>query len=328
MAMTTFEDAERTLDQEVEGGAKNFVRNLANNLRHPPMFIQRMLKNPVSLTGILLVLLFVVIAILAPVLAPPVRPEEPYRIPRDGYLAEPKPPSAEHPFGTTEGQYDIYYGVIWGARTAFRVGVLITLATILIGLLVGTTSGYFGGWIDEALMRVVDIFMGFPFLLAAITMAAVLGSSPRFDRITTGMIALIVFGWTTYARLLRGDIQSVKERDYVMAARTLGASHSRIMMRHVIPNSIFPTLVVASMDIGSYVLNFAALSFLGLGAEPGYADWGQLISFARNWMPSLFTYWYIIVYPGIAILLFVLGWNLIGDAFRDILDPKLARSRR
>jgi peptide/nickel transport system permease protein len=328
MAMNTFEDAERTLETETRGGAKQFARNLAHNLRHPPQVIQRMLKNPVSLAGILLVIMFVLIAIFAPVLAPPVRPEEPYRIPRDGYLAEPKPPSEEHIFGTTEGQYDIYYGVIWGARTAFRVGVLITIATIFIGLFVGGTSGYFGGWVDEVMMRIVEIFMGFPFLLAAITLAAVLGSSPRFDRITTGMIALIAFGWTTYARLLRGDILSVKERDYVMAAKTLGASHSRIMMRHVIPNSIFPTLVVASMDIGSYVLNFAALSFLGLGAEPGYADWGQLISFARNWMPSLAEYWYIIVYPGMAILLFVLGWNLIGDAFRDILDPKLARSRR
>jgi peptide/nickel transport system permease protein len=326
--MTTFEDAERALATDSKGGAMDSIRKLAFNLRHPPKVIVRMLKNPVSLTGIILVLVFVAIAILAPVLAPPGASEEPYRIPRDGYLAEPRAPSAEHIFGTTEGQYDIYYGVIWGTRTAFRVGVMITIATIIIGLFIGTTAGYFGGWVDEGLMRIVEIFMGFPFLLAAITLAAVLGSSPRFDRITTGMIALIAFGWTTYARLLRGDILSVRERDYVMAARTLGASHSRIMLRHVIPNSIFPTLVVASMDIGSYVLNFAALSFLGLGAEPGYADWGQLISFARNWMPRLFDYWYIIVYPGAAILLFVLGWNLIGDAFRDILDPKLARSRR
>jgi peptide/nickel transport system permease protein len=326
--MTTFEEAERAFEDEQVAGAGGVLRNLAHNLRHPPKVLQRLLKNPVSLTGIILVIGFVLIAVLAPVLAPPERPEEPYRIPRDGYLAEPRPPSEEHIFGTTEGQYDIYYGVIWGTRTAFRVGVLITIATIVIGLAVGTASGYFGGLVDEALMRMVEIFMGFPFLLAAITLAAVLGSSPRFDRITTGMIALIAFGWTTYARLLRGDILSVKERDYVMAARTVGASHLRIMLRHVIPNSIFPTLVVASMDIGSYVLNFAALSFLGLGAEPGYADWGQLISFARNWMPRLFDYWYIIVYPGVAILLFVLGWNLIGDAFRDILDPKLARGRR
>jgi peptide/nickel transport system permease protein len=328
MAMTIFEEAERALDGELRGGPWQTVLRLAHSVRHPPKVVVRMLKNPVSLTGIVLVIFFVVIAILAPVLAPPERPDEPYRIPRDGYLAEPKPPSSDHIFGTTEGQYDIYYGVIWGTRTAFRVGVLITMATILLGLVVGTTSGYFGGWLDEVLMRIVEVFMGFPFLLAAITLAAVLGTSPRFDRITTGMIALIAFGWTTYARLLRGDILSVKERDYVMAARTLGSSHFRIMTRHVIPNSIFPTLVVASTSIGSYVLNFAALSFLGLGAEPGYADWGQLISFARNWMPSLAEYWYILVYPGVAILLFVLGWNLIGDAFRDILDPKLARQRR
>jgi peptide/nickel transport system permease protein len=326
--MTTFEDAERLVEDTAAGDWRSSLTRIAGTVRHPPQVVVRMLKNPVSLAGIILVILFAVIALLAPVLAPPERPEEPYRIPRDGYLAEPKPPTAEHIFGTTEGQYDIYYGVIWGARTAFRVGVLITIATIIIGLVVGTASGYFGGIVDEALMRVVEIFMGFPFLLAAITLAAVLGTSPRFDRITTGMIALIAFGWTTYARLLRGDILSVRERDFVMAARTVGASHARIMLRHVIPNSIFPTLVVASMDIGSYVLNFAALSFLGLGAEPGYADWGQLISFARNWMPSLANYWYIIVYPGIAILLFVLGWNLIGDAFRDILDPKLARGRR
>ena len=326
--MTTFDEAEQAFEEELAGGVGQRLRNLAHNVRHPPKVVQRMLKNPVSLAGIILVAVFALIAILAPVLAPPERPDEPYRIPRDGYLAEPRPPSPEHPFGTTEGQYDIYYGVIWGTRTAFRVGVLITVATIIIGLVVGTSSGYFGGWVDEALMRVVEIFMGFPFLLAAMTLAAVLGTSPRFDRLTTGMIALIAFGWTTYARLLRGDILSVKERDFVMAARTLGASHFRIMTRHVIPNSIFPTLVVASMDIGSYVLMFAALSFLGLGAEPGYADWGQLISFARNWMPSLANYWYILVYPGAAILLFVLGWNLIGDAFRDILDPKLARARR
>lgn len=326
--MTTFEEADQAFEEELAGGVGQKLRNLAHNVRHPPKVVQRMLKNPVSLAGIILVAVFALIAILAPVLAPPERPDEPYRIPRDGYLAEPKPPSPEHPFGTTEGQYDIYYGVIWGTRTAFRVGVLITVATIFIGLVVGTSSGYFGGWVDEALMRVVEIFMGFPFLLAAMTLAAVLGTSPRFDRLTTGMIALIAFGWTTYARLLRGDILSVKERDFVMAARTLGASHFRIMTRHVIPNSIFPTLVVASMDIGSYVLMFAALSFLGLGAEPGYADWGQLISFARNWMPSLAKYWYILVYPGVFILLFVLGWNLIGDAFRDILDPKLARARR
>ena len=117
-------------------------------------------------------------------------------------------------------------------------------------------------------------------------------------------------------------------RALVPAARTLGASHGRILLRHVIPNSIFPTLVVASMDLGTYVLTFAALSFLGVGVSKGYADWGQMISYARHWIPNLSEYWYTVLYPGMAILLFVLGWNLIRDAFRDILDPKLARSRR
>jgi peptide/nickel transport system permease protein len=126
-----------------------------------------------------------------------------------------------------------------------------------------------------------------------------------------------------YARLIRGDILSVRERDYVTAARVVGARDSRILTRHIIPNAIYPTMVLASMDIGTIVISFAALSFLGIGTEVGYADWGQLIAFARNWIPSLATYWYIVVYPGLALLLFVLGWNLLGDALRDIMDPRM-----
>jgi len=141
------------------------------------------------------------------------------------------------------------------------------------------------------------------------------------------MIALVAFAWPTYARLIRAEILTVKQRDYVMAARAIGATDFRIITRHILPNAIFPTLVYAWLDIGSYVLSFAALSFLGLGAEVGYADWGQMISFARNWIPSLATYWHIVVYPGAAILLFVMAWNLIGDAFRDIVDPRLSGSR-
>jgi peptide/nickel transport system permease protein len=289
--------------------------------------VRRLLTNPASLLGILLVLLFVVIAILAPVLAPPRNARvDPYTIPRDGFSPEPRPPSEEHPFGTTEGQYDIYYGVIWGTRTAFQVGLIITACTLVIGLIIGSLAGFYGGWLDEILMRVVEIFLAFPFLLAAITMATVLQA--RLGRgLIVSMIALIVFGWTTYARLIRGDILSVKQRDYVLSARAIGTRDHRIIWRHVLPNAIYPTLVVASLDIGTYVLAFAGLSFLGLGAEVGYADWGQLISFARNWIPSLSKYWYIVVFPGTAILLFVLGWNLIGDAFRDILDPKMRRPR-
>jgi len=309
-------------------GAMGTLRSWLGKLRRPSPVVRRYLTNPLSIGGTVLVVLFAIIAIAAPIIAPP--PEDsrdPYQIARDGYRAEPEPPSADHIWGTTEGQYDIYYGVVWGTRTAFQVGLIITFSTVAVGLAVGTISSYYGGWVDEVMMRVTEVFMAFPFLMAAITMAAVL--QPRLGKsLLTGMVALVTFGWTTYARLIRGDILTVKERDYVMAARVMGANDARIMLRHVIPNAIFPTLVVGSMDIGSYVISFAALSFLGVGAEVGYADWGQMISFARNWIPSLAQYWYILVCPGSAILLFCLGWNLIGDAFRDILDPQLRKVRQ
>jgi len=289
--------------------------------------LRQFFRNPTSVLGLVLVVMFVIIATFAPLIAPPEpNQRDLYMIPKDGFAMEPKPPSSEHPFGTTEGQYDIFYGVVWGTRTAFYVGVIVTAATVVIGLTVGSAAAYAGGWTDEVLMRIVEIFMAFPFLLAAITMSAVLQA--RVGRgVIVGMIALIVFGWTTYARLIRGDILTIKNRDYVLAARAAGVGHFRILSRHIMPNAIYPTMVTASMDIGSYVLSFAALSFLGLGAQVGYADWGQLISFARNWIPTLSEHWWIVVFPGAAILLFVLGWNLMGDALRDILDPRMQGSR-
>jgi peptide/nickel transport system permease protein len=279
------------------------------------------------LAGIILIAFFLVVAVFAPLIAPPPpRARDPFDMPRLGYSAEPQPPSEEAIFGTTEGQYDIFYGVVWGTRTAFKAGLIVTFSTLSIGLTLGTVAAYFGGRVDELLMRVVEIFMAFPFLLAALTMAAVL--QPRLGRgIWAPMVALIAFGWTTYARLIRGDILSVKEREYVLAARVIGTSDLRIILRHVLPNAIFPTMVVASMDIGTYVLSFAALSFLGVGVQVGYADWGQIIAFARNWIPVLAQYWFIIVFPGVAITLYVLGWNLLGDAFRDILDPRMQGAR-
>jgi peptide/nickel transport system permease protein len=316
--------------------------------------IIQLLKNPTSLAGIILLIAYVVIAVGAPMFAPiPPKSRDPYMIPRDGFSTQPKLPSEKHPFGTTEGQYDILYGVVWGTRTAFRVGVVITFVTVILGLLIGAMAGFYGGWTDEILMRITEIFQAFPFLLAAITLTSVLqtiygrgeaggitilaqvlafltfGHNPTKPvdpiqmQILTGMLAIIFFGWMTYARVIRGNILSVKEYEYALAAKTIGASNMRILMRHLMPNAVFPVLVLASMDIGSYVLTFAALSFLGLGAQTGYADWGQMISFARNWIPSLAQYWHIVVYPGMAIVLFVLSWNLVGDALRDIMDPRL-----
>jgi len=315
---------------------------------------KKLLKNPTSMLGIILLLGFILVAIFAPNIAPPpAKTRDVYMIPRDGFATEPKAPSPEHIWGTTEGQYDIYYGVVWGTRTAFRIGVVITLITLILGLAIGSLAGFYGGWVDEVLMRITEVFLAFPFLLAAITLTSVLqtlygrteasamqfiakilalltfGHNPTQDlnplqmQILTGMIAIIVFGWMTYARVIRGNILAVKEFEYSLAAKVIGASDMRILFRHLLPNAVFPVMVLASMDIGAYVLTFAALSFLGLGAQRGYADWGQMISFARNWIPSLSEHWYIVVYPSVVIVLFVLAWNLVGDALRDILDPRM-----
>jgi peptide/nickel transport system permease protein len=292
--------------------------------RRMPRWLAALLKNPVSITGAVLVILFGLVAIFAPLIAPPAIPSEPYQIPRKGFRAEPQPPNPAEPFGTTQGQYDLFYGVVWGTRTAFKIGLIVTGCTFVIGGIIGAASGYVGGWLDEVVQRIVEIFLAFPFLLAALTLATILGAKIQ-NGLITGMVALIAFGWPGYARLIRGDVLTVKQREYVLATRALGASGLRTLFRHVIPNSIFSLMVVASLDIGTNVLIFAALSFLGLGAGEGYADWGQLLSYARNWIPTLNTHWWIVVYPGIALLLFVLAFNLIGDAFRDALDPKISR---
>lgn len=302
------------------------AREELHPVSHLPRWAKALLRNPVSVLGAVLVVFFVAVALLAPVLAPPQISSNPYLIPRSGFQAEPQPPSAKNPFGTTQGQYDIYYGVIWGTRTAFKIGLIVTSLTVFVGGAVGAVSGYLGGWFDEVVQRIVEIILAFPFLLAALTMATILGPRLR-NGLLTGMIALVAFGWPGYARLIRGDVLAVKERDFVLASRALGASGWRILLFHIIPNAMYSLLVVASLDIGTNVLTFAALSFLGLGAGEGYADWGQLLSYARNWIPTLNQYWYIVIFPGVALLLFVLSWNLIGDAFRDALDPKMAGRR-
>jgi len=302
-----------------------------------PAWLRALFKNPASIAGVVLLIGFALVAIFAQQIVDIVEPAvaqmevvqspgNPYQIPRDGFTSQPQPPSATHPFGTTEEQYDLFYGVVWGTRTAFEVGIIITTLTFIIGMLTGLFSAYYGGITDLVLQRIVEVFLAFPFLLAAITAAAVFGPKVH-NGITTGIIALTLFGWPGYARIIRGDVLTIKERDFVLAARAVGVGDFRIVMRHILPNSMYSLLVVASLDIGTYVLTFAALSFLGVGAAFGYADWGQILSFAHDWIPSLATYWYIVVYPGVALVLYVLAWNLIGDAFRDALDPKMRGMR-
>jgi peptide/nickel transport system permease protein len=310
--------------------------------------LKGLVTNPVSLAGFLLLGMFILVAIFAPVLAPPPFPDDPYTIPRDGYNPVPKPPGTEwgvrppplpfwwepltgkdnwiHIMGTTSGQWDIYYGVVWGTRTSLFVGLSITAVVAIIGVILGSISAYYGGAVDMILMRVVEVFVAFPFLPAAMTLSAIL--TPVIGRgLFAPMVAMMFFGWTGFARLVRSDVLSVKQREYVLAAKVIGVRDGRIMFRHILPNAIYPTLVMISMRIGSYAISFAGLSFLGIGADIGYADWGQLLAFARDWMTQLSTYWYIIIFPGVALVLFVLSWNLVGDALRDVLDPRMQGSR-
>lgn len=320
--------------------------------------IKRLFQNPIGILGILLLVAFSLVAIFAPVIAPvPENTFDPQMIPQGGFNRSPQPPSKEHPFGTTAAQYDVFYGVVWGTRTAFRIGIGIAVFTTLMGLIIGAIAAFLGGWVDEILMRITEVFQAFPFLLTAIILTSVLkyvyergeGGAmilvmralalatfgirpseilePNQLTFLFGMISIIIFGWMEIARVIRGNVLAIRNSEYAMAARTIGAKNSRILFRHLLPNAIFPLLVIVPMNIGSYVLTYAALSFLGLGVQEGYADWGQMLSLARNWILSLADHVHIVLYPGAAIVLFVLAWNLVGDALRDILDPRLKSSK-
>jgi peptide/nickel transport system permease protein len=259
---------------------------------------------------------------MAPVLAP-AQPNsrDSYLIPQDGYSPDPVLPGPLHRFGTTEQQYDLYYGMVWGTRTALRVTLCVVGASLLVGTALGSLSGFYGGWVDEILMRGTDVILAFPGLVLAVVIVSVLG--PSLDHV---VLSVALVSWPSYARLLRGDVLAVKERDFILAARALGATDGRILLRHILPNSIYPLLVLASLEMGSIVITTAALSFLGLGAPVGYADWGQLIAMSRNWMlgsaGNPLAYWHTIAIPGLTLFSFVLGWNLLGDGIRDALDPR------
>jgi len=279
--------------------------------------LKRYFKSPTNVLGTVLLIFFVIIAILAPVICPPAAGQDPFKIPMATWSAAPIAPSADHPFGIIGGR-DIFYGVIWGTRSAFKIGLVVSLISALIGVIVGSISSYFGGWIDEIMMRITDIFMSIPFLVAAMIMTTILGKG-----LGNVMIALIIFGWMRVARLIRGNILQAKSEQYVLAAKALGIKDGKIIVKHILPNTIFPVLVQVSMRIGSLVITAAALSFLGVGAEPGYADWGTILSYSRNWMTELNKSWFAILYPGTAMVLFVLAWNLVGDGLRDTFDPKM-----
>jgi peptide/nickel transport system permease protein len=293
-------------------------------LRELKFTLYRIFRSPSAIIGFSLLIFFATVAVFAPQIAPPKYEYNPYLMPHKGFSPTPQAPSDKNIFGTTSGQYDIFYGVVWGTRTAFKIGLFVVCIAGLVGVTLGAVSGYFGGVIDEILMRVTDVMWAIPTLVLA--MAIVVAFGRGLDKI---MIALALVQWRWYVRVIRSEILTLRDQDYVHAAKIMGVSDAKIILHHMVPNAIYPVLIMASMDMGSMVITASFMSFVGLGAPKGFADWGQMVALARNYIVGPpgdpLKFWFAIVIPGGCIVLFVLAWNLIGDALRDAFDPKLRR---
>jgi peptide/nickel transport system permease protein len=273
--------------------------------------VRRLLgSSPLITAGGAVALLIVLVAVFAPLLAP---------YPADaGSATNPvaalQAPSLHHLFGTDQVGRDVFSRVLYGARVSPLVALLVLVIACVVGIPLGVVAGYFGGVADEAIMRITDIFLAFPSLLLSLAFAAVLPPS-----LTSLTIAIAITWWPWYTRLIRGQAASVAGRPYVESCRALGIPAWRILLRHVLPNSITPLIVQVSLDFGGVILTASALSFLGLGAQDPTPDWGLMVAEGQNYFT---TQWWLVTYPGLAILLTALAFNLLGDGLRDVLDPR------
>ncbi|RIK46509.1 MAG: peptide ABC transporter permease [Chloroflexi bacterium] len=260
-----------------------------------------------GVAGGIVIILLVIMAVFAPILAPYSPTEVNTRRLGEG-------PSWSHPLGFDGIGRDILSRTIYGARVALMVGIISTVIAITIGVLVGATAGYFGGWVDSLLSRITDTLMAFPLLVLLVTLAAVFSPSLK-----TVIVVIGVTVWASYARIVRADVLSLRERDFVMAARAAGANDIRIILRHVVPNVLGPVIVIATLGIGGIIILEAALSFLGLGVQPPTPSWGGDLSSARQFIR---IYPHMAIAPGMMIVITVLAFNLLGDGLRDALDPR------
>lgn len=289
--------------------AKEWKKGYEASLREIRYSLYLVRYSPLSIAGFIIISGFFFIAIFGPLVAP-----------YDPYLTAFKarlPPSTDHLFGTDSLGRDIFSRVLYGARISLFTGIIVVSLSIAIGASLGAFSGFLGGKIDAVLMRVVDVFLGFPSFVLALALAAALGRG-----ITSAELALLVGLFPWYARLVRGQTLSLREMDYVEAARLAGASNLRIVFTHIIPNCMTPILIQASMDMGLTILLASGLGFLGIGAQPPEPEWGLMCAGARRYMMG---YWWTVTFPGLAIAITVLGFSLLGDGLRDILDPRYRR---
>ena len=271
--------------------------------------LRRLARDYMALAGIAFLLLVILVSILAPVLAP--------RDPIETNLSQRLAPigAPGYPLGADDLGRDILSRLIWGGRISLLVGFSAVMVAMILGIIVGLLSGYFGRWVDSVFMRLIDILMAFPAILLAITIVASLGPGLR-----NAMLAVAVVGIPYYARIVRGSVLSLREQEFVQAARVIGAPDARIIFRHILPNTMAPLIVAATLDVGWMIMAAAGLSFLGLGAQPPTAEWGVMLSTGRQFIRNAP---HLSILPGLAIFLVVLALNFLGDGLRDALDPRL-----
>jgi peptide/nickel transport system permease protein len=265
--------------------------------------------NPIAMAGLLIVVALVLVAILAPVLTATdgLRPNLGQRL---------QPASREHWFGTDQLGRDIYDRIVWGSRITLYIVGLVSVIVVPIGLAIGTVAGYVGGWVDNVLMRITDIFLAFPRLILALALVAALGPG-----IENAVLAIALTTWSPYARIARAEVLTIRRSEFILAAQAQGASTLRILRRHVVPLCLASVIVRLTLDMAGIILTAAGLGFLGLGAQPPTPEWGAMISTGRDF---LFDQWWVPTVPGIAIFIVSLGFCLLGDGLRDVLDPKSA----
>jgi len=275
-------------------------------LRH--LFWKRFRKNKLALTGAFIVILLFFAALFAPWLSP----YDPGQINIKKVLQD---PSAEHIFGTDQLGRDVFSRMLWGSRISLLVGFVAVGIASLIGVFLGALAGYYGRWVDNLIMRFVDIMLCFPTFFLILAVIALL--EPNIWNI---MIIIGITGWMSVARLVRAEFLSLKERDYAVAEKALGARDFRIIFRHILPNALAPVLVAATLGVAGAILTESALSFLGIGVQPPTPSWGNILTAGKD---NIQIAWWLSLYPGLAILITVLGYNLLGEGIRDAIDPRL-----
>ncbi|NUK31732.1 ABC transporter permease [Parageobacillus sp. VR-IP] len=269
---------------------------------------RRFRKNKIALIGLGIVVFFILLAIFAPLLAP-------YDFKEPNLAERLQPPSSKHLFGTDDFGRDILSRVLYGARISLWVGFFSVLGSVIVGSLLGIIAGYYGRWIDGIISRLFDIMLAFPSILLAIGIVAVLGPS-----LQNALIAIAVINIPNFGRLIRSRVLSIKQEEYIMAAKAIGMSDTRILFHHVLPNSMAPIIVQGTLAIATAIIEAAALGFLGLGAQPPNPEWGKMLADSKDFLTQ--APW-TMIFPGLAIMLTVLGFNLMGDGLRDALDPRM-----